>query len=276
MTPEKFRALQLVQASIMDDIHRVCVKNNLKYYMIGGTALGAIRHKGFIPWDVDIDIAMPREDYEKFIEIANDELDPKHECQTYKNQKHFTSPHILIVLKNSSITFRTDSLNGSPIRSGLYVDILPLDQVPTDTQLRKKHARDLRLISQIKFYKDSRIFTTNGALARICKKLIRFTLSCLSDYRLNSIQQKIAQRYNELPDTGEICSTLSHYKYEKLCMPKSIWGTPKLYEFEGRQYYGQEDIHAYLNRLFGDYMKLPSKESQEQYRQMIVDAQWEA
>ena len=57
MTPEKFRALQLVQVSIMDDIHRVCVDNNLKYYMIGGTALGAVRHKGFIPWDDDIDNA---------------------------------------------------------------------------------------------------------------------------------------------------------------------------------------------------------------------------
>ena len=274
MTPEKFRALQLVQASIMDDIHRVCVKNNLKYYMIGGTALGAVRHKGFIPWDVDIDIAMPREDYEKFIEIANKELDPRLECQTYKNQKHFTSPHILIVLKNSSITFQTDLLNGESMRSGIYVDILPLDQVPIDAKLRKKHARDLAIISKIKYYKDSRIYSTNGLLSKFCKKLIRLGLSCLSDYRLNSIQQEIAQKYNKLPDTGEICSTLSHYKYEKLCMPKSIWGTPKLYDFEGRQYYGQEDINAYLTRLFGDYMKLPSKEVQENYRQMIVDAQW--
>lgn len=276
MTPDKFRALQLVQASIMDDIHRVCVKNNLKYYMIGGTALGAVRHKGFIPWDVDIDIAMPREDYEKFIEIANDELEPKHECQTYKNQKHFSSPHILIVLKNSSITFQTDLLNGESMRSGIYVDILPLDQVPVDTKLRKKHARELALISNIKYYKYSRIYSTNGLFSRICKKIIRLVLSCLSDYRLNFIQQQIAQKYNNLPDTGEICSTLSHYKYEKLCMPKYIWGTPKLYDFEGRQYYGQEDINAYLTRLFGDYMKLPSKEVQENYRQMILDAQWES
>lgn len=276
MTPDKFRALQLVQASIMDDIHRVCVKNNLKYYMIGGTALGAVRHKGFIPWDVDIDIAMPREDYEKFIEIANDELDSKHECQTYMNQKYFSSPHILIVLKNSSITFRTDLLNGDSVRSGIYVDILPLDQVPTDAKLRKKHARELRIISKIKYYKESRVFSTNGILTKICKKIIRFSLSCLSDYKLNSIQQKIAQKYNHLPNTGEICSTLSHYKYEKLCMPRSIWGTPKLYDFEGRQYYGQEDINAYLTKLFGDYMKLPSKEVQESCRQMIVDAQWQS
>ena len=274
MTPEKFRSLQLVQASIMDDIHRVCVKNNLKYYMIGGTALGAIRHKGFIPWDVDIDIAMPREDYEKFIKIANDELDPKHECQSYLNQKRFISPHILIVLKNSSITFKNDDLNKESLRSKIYVDILPLDQVPVDLKLRKKHARELALISKIKYYKDCRIYSTNGLLARICKKIIRLGLSCLSDYRLNSIQQQVAQKYNNIPDTGEICSTLSHYKYEKLCMPKTIWGTPILYTFEGRQYYGPEKIHDYLHRIFGDYMKLPSLEIQEYYRDMINDAQW--
>lgn len=276
MTPEKFRALQLVQAEIMDDIHRVCVKNNLKYYMIGGTALGAVRHKGFIPWDVDIDIAMPREDYEKFIEIANDELDSKHECQTYKNQKYFTSPHILVVLKNSSITFTSDLTNKVKIRSGIYIDILPLDQVSTDKKERKKHERNIRIIKKIKYYKSSLVFSSNNNVEIVLKWIIRKILSLISWQRINYIQQKVSMKYNHLPDTGEICSTLSHYSYEKLCMPKSIWGTPKLYDFEGRQYYGQEDINAYLTKLFGDYMKLPSKEAQENYRQMVVDAQWQS
>ena len=244
MTPEKFRALQLVQASIMDDIHRVCVKNNLKYYMIGGTALGAVRHQGFIPWDVDIDIAMPREDYEKFIEIANKELDPRLECQTYKNQKHFTSPHILIVLKNSSITFTSDLTNKTKSRSGIYVDILPLDQVPTDKNERKKHERDIRLIKKIKYYKAARVYASNSKFEIFIKWIIRNIFSLISWRTINDFQQKVSMKYNHLPDTGEICSTLSHYKYEKLCMPKSIWGTPKLYDFEGRQYYGQEDINA--------------------------------
>lgn len=274
MTPEKFRALQLVQASIMDDIHRVCVKNNLKYYMIGGTALGAVRHKGFIPWDVDIDIAMPREDYEKFIEIANKELDSKHECHTYMTDKVFHSPHILVVLKKSSITLRDDNLNPHIKRSGIYIDILPLDQVPKDDKLRKKHARDLALLSKIKYYKDSRIYSHNGVVIRLLKRLLRCLFCCISYHKLNELQQKVATRYNNLSDTGEICSTLSHYKYEKLCMPKSIWGTPKLYDFEGRQYYGQEDINAYLTRLFGDYMKLPSVEIQDIQRKMVFDANW--
>lgn len=274
MTPEKFRALQLVQAEIMDDIHKVCVQNNLKYYMIGGTALGAVRHKGFIPWDIDIDIAMPREDYERFIEIANENLNSKLECHSYKTDKVFLSPHILVVLKKSSITFKNDLSDSRAVRSGIYVDILPLDQVPIDKRQRMSHARSLKFIKAMKYYKYSRIFVGDGMLKKIIKKTLRLLLSLVSYYRLNDIQQKIAMKYNSLPDTGEICSTLSHYKYEKLCMPKEVFGTPRLYNFEGRMYYGPEKIEEYLTRIFGNYMKLPPANVQKELTDKIVDAIW--
>lgn len=81
-------------------------------------------------------------------------------------------------------------------------------------------------------------------------------------------------KYNSLPDTGEICSTLSHYKYEKLCMPKEVFGTPRLYNFEGRMYYGPEKIEKYLTRIFGNYMKLPPANVQKELTDKIVDAIW--
>ena len=96
----------------------------------------------------------------------------------------------------------------------------------------------------------------------------------VSYYKLNQIQQKIATSYNNLPDTGEISSTLSHYKYEKLCMSKSVWGTPTLYRFEGREYYGPERIESYLMQLFGDYMKLPTKAEQDKCKGLVLDASW--
>ena len=272
MTPEKFRALQLVQAEIMDDIHRICVKNNLKYYMIGGTALGAVRHKGFIPWDVDIDIAMPRESYEKFIKLADTELQSNLECHTYKTDKVFYSPHIIVTLKNSSIILR--GVDPNITRWGIYVDILPLDQVPADKEEKKKHERMLNFIKQLKFYKDIGIYDYNSWAIKFLKRTIKALLSCVSYYTLNSLQQKIAMRYNSLPDTGEICSTLSHYKYEKLCMAKSIFGTPKLYSFEGREYYGPENMESYLRNIFGDYMKLPPKELQEEMKKSVISANW--
>lgn len=275
MNDKKFRELQLVQVKILDEIHKVCVKNNLTYYMWGGTALGAIRHKGFIPWDVDIDVIMPRSDYDKFIEIANKDLDSRYECQTYKNQKHFTSPHILVTLKNSSITFPSDLINKTICRSGIYVDILPLDQVSTDKNERKKHERDIRIIKKIKYYKSARVFSSNNKLEIFIKWIIRNILSLISWQTLNQMQQKVCMRFNNLSDTGLVCSTCSHYKYDKVCMPRKIFGTPKLYDFEGRQYYGPEHITDCLTHLYGDYMKLPPLNIQEEMRNSVVDATWE-
>ena len=111
LSTNELRNIQLCELKCLKEIKRTCEKNSIPYFLIGGTLIGAVRHKGFIPWDVDIDIAMPRSDYEKFIEIANNELNSKHECQTYKTHKNFTSPHILIVLKNSSIIFNSDLIN---------------------------------------------------------------------------------------------------------------------------------------------------------------------
>ena len=165
---------------------------------------------------------MPRSDYEKFIEIANNELNSKHECQTYKTHKNFTSPHILIVLKNSSIIFNSDLINKTKFRSGIYIDILPLDQVSTNKQDREKHARILRFIKKIKYYKSSRISKENNKIEIILKWIIRNILSIISWQTINHYQQKVAMMYNNLPDTGEICSTLSHYKYEKLYYPTPI------------------------------------------------------
>ena len=99
-------------------------------------------------------------------------------------------------------------------------------------------------------------------------------LSVISFYSLNKCQQWVATWYNSLPDTGKICSTLSHYKYEKLCMDKAIWGNPVLYEFEGRKYYGPEKIEAYLCHLFGDYLKLPSKAAREDSINSVINASW--
>ena len=75
------------EVKILDEIVRICSKNNLEYFLIGGTLLGAIRHKGFIPWDDDLDIAMPREDYEKFLKIAEQELEEPYKLEYYKNRK---------------------------------------------------------------------------------------------------------------------------------------------------------------------------------------------
>lgn len=277
MTYEQLKQIQKVQLYIMDDIHRICVKNNIKYYIIGGTALGAIRHKGFIPWDPDIDIAMPRSDYEKFITVCSKELTKGLTCHDYRTDKRHYSPHALVAYDNSILRFK--NTGKSPFLTfgdyGIYVDILPLDRVPNNVKLRRKHEIELNRIKILRNYKVCRTSASNSSLMVLAKVLFSLIIP-FSLYKLSDQQQQIAQKFNKLPldETNDLCSTLSHYKYEKLCIPLSVWGEPTLYDFEGRQYYGPADIIDYLHRLFGDYMKLPSMEQRDLNLSNLIYAEW--
>lgn len=277
MTQEQLRQLQLVQLEIMDEIHRICVAHGLKYYMIGGTALGSIRHKGFIPWDPDIDIAMPRSDYEIFVTKYSQELNERYSCHDYRTDKRHFSPHAIIAMNHSCVKYLGSERN--PFLTygdyGIYVDVLPLDKVPNDKILREKHANLLHRIRTLRDYKVCHIYSSNSWLSVLIKIVLSLVIP-VSLAKLNERQQFIAQMYNYLPekDSLDVCSTLSHYKYDKLCMPKTIWGQPKLYEFEGRRYYGPEDMIKYLELLFGDYMRLPAIEQQEQSLKYVVSAEW--
>lgn len=271
ISQEALREIQLVQLQIMDEIHRVCVKNQIKYYLIGGSALGAVRHKGFIPWDADIDIALPRKDYERFVLECSKELNGQLVCEDYRSNSKHRVPHALVILKDSKMVYKTDLL-----QIPIFVDLLPLDQVPADDIRQRKQEKKLKRIRNIINIKRLPIYSQNNMLVRSIKHIIHFLLAPLSLRWLNERQQGIAQMYDSLPESEcpLCCSTLSHYKYGKLCMDKSVFGSPVLAEFEGREYYVPCKIIDYLTHLFGDYMKLPPTAEQDKERKLILRAEW--
>ena len=258
-----FKNLQEILLQIMDEIHRVCIKNNLRYYLIGGSALGAKRHNGIIPWDDDIDIAMPREDYQKFIHIYSQELNSKFMVLSPEIVKDFRFPHALVVLKDSMIAYKVEANRPEMKRYGIFVDILPLDCCPMDIRQQLRQENDLKKIKRIKYYKYFPIHEENSKFVVIVKKLIRALFSIYTINYLNRRQQRIMQRYNNNQDALCWCSMASHYSYKKLMMPIGYFGTPKLVDFSGRQYLVPERLEDYLVHLFGNYYELPSVEKQE-------------
>lgn len=260
---------QEAQLIIMDIVHAFCVKNQIKYYIIGGTALGAKRHNGFIPWDVDIDIAMLRDDYEKFISLASTELPPLCECRYFGNTKNHISPHALIILKNSRLAFNTDEINNIHNRE-VYIDVMPLDKAPLSLEKQQKHAKDLKRISILKYYKQSAIYKSNTKVVAFLKGIIRFVLSIISWERINVLQHKTMVRHRN-DESNFVCSMASQYSYAKQCMDISIYGEPQLVDFEGRKYYAPQKLEEYLIRIYGDYMQLPSVRKQQEQASLIVD-----
>ncbi len=259
----------------MDIIHNICVENKIVYYIIGGTALGAVRHNGFIPWDVDIDIAMPRADYEKFLSISKEKL-PKHlKCYSHKNEADYYPPHALVALENSKLIQKDDYLNPKLKRYGIFIDIFPLDVAPEDEKLRLKQARKIAKIRTAKKRKKAIMYSENSAVVRLVKKLISLLYIFVPMEYLNRKLDACMQRYFEQLETNRCwCSMASHYSYKKQCMPKEIYGTPRLVEFDGREYYAPEKLDEYLKIIFKDYMKIPSKEQQQKQIDYFIDAEW--
>lgn len=124
----RLRKLQMVELEILNEFVRLCEKHDLRYYLVGGTLLGAVRHQGFIPWDDDIDVAMPREDYDSFAKIAPQELNSQ-----YFYQSPDTDPHYFLtyakVRKNGTEVYE-ERFENSRFHKGIFIDIFPLDFCP--------------------------------------------------------------------------------------------------------------------------------------------------
>ena len=124
----KLRQLQLCELEILDEFVRICEKHNLQYYLVGGTLLGAVRHQGFIPWDDDIDVAMPREDYDRFAKISVKELAPQYFYQCPETDPYYFLTYAKI-RKNGTEVYE-ERFKNAKFHKGVFIDIFPLDFCP--------------------------------------------------------------------------------------------------------------------------------------------------
>lgn len=275
MTEKDVATLQAVQMHIMDEIHRVCQKLNIRYYLIGGSALGAVRHGGIIPWDVDIDIAMPRPDYERFLREGGSEMRSCFSIHDHNTNKGFNCPHALVLLNGSSIVFQWDLQEGGSTRDGIYVDILPLDRCPNDPVLRDKQRNDLLKLKKKFFWMELKGNPGNNWIKRnLVNAIGQFFSIIYSVDKLNVERHVIMKRYMDDDTSKDWCSMASHYSFDKLTMPKEYFGEPQLMAFSSREYYVPQQVINYLEHLFGEYMKLPSKEKQVAQINDIYSASW--
>lgn len=272
MNKEQIVALQKAQLEIMDEIHRICVKHNIRYYLVGGTGIGAVRHQGFIPWDIDIDIAMLRSDYSEFKRICEIELDPKYKYWDYHNTKNFTRPHALVSIKGTSLKTVFDKYNSREIDFGVFVDVLPLDNSPDNKQLQIKHGKRIKRIKMLKIHKLATCYD-QSVLKKLVKEARRAILFFISLDSLNKLLDDEMQKYDN-QKTNYVCSMAGKYPYMTECVPLDYFGNPQLVEFEHREYFAPEKIRDYLAHIYGDFMKLPPLSEQEASMRYFEEVQF--
>lgn len=256
------RELQLLQLDAMKSIHAVCVQEGINYYMIGGTLLGAIRHRGFIPWDDDIDIAMFRCDYERFKRIFKEHFSSdNYFLQSYDTDQDFRPAMLRVCIKGTYQDLRSEAHLKNC--KNTYIDIFPLDNVPDEKTLQEKHAMELQKTDRLIELKLYHQYPNNSYLYILLKKIVSILLRIIPLSYLQERRVRIMTRYADT-ETRNVSSTVSKYGYMKQVMDKRIYGVPTLYKFEDTEFYGVENYDAYLSHLFGQhYMQIPSEEKRE-------------
>lgn len=248
--------LQSLQFNVMKLIHAFCCEQKIGYYIIGGTLLGAVRHNGFIPWDDDIDIAMKREDYERFKKLFNTSFDlSRFFLQSYSSDEDFAPAMLRVCIKGTIQDLKYEKhLKKS---KNTYIDIFPLDYVPKSRFLQILQCKLLKCIDKVINLKLYRIHENNSYAIINVKRLVSFLLRIIPLCVLQKLREKAMTMYNNTKRTF-LCSTVSQYGYEKQLIKEEVYGIPTLYSFNQASFYGVSDYDAYLKQIYGThYMQVP-------------------
>lgn len=261
MATYDIRPLQLRIQKILLSIDSVCKKHNLRYYLWAGTMLGAVRHGGFIPWDDDLDIAMPRKDYDLLMEHAKDWLPEPFEVVSYETDpEHYPLPFAKV--QDGSTTL-IERMHLSYL-GGIYLDVFPLDGMPKSSLKQRVH------FFRYQWYKKMLYYVHRDPYRHGRGPSSWVFLLCRKIYTMQEIQEKIRNLQREYD--YDACSLIvDHDDGLKGIMPKKLLGVPTPVIFEGEKVMGVEHPHEYLSQKYGDYMVIPDGNHQRQHNFHLLD-----
>lgn len=247
---EEFRKkMWAVELDLLIEFDRVCKKYNLRYFLFFGTLLGAVRHKGFIPWDDDIDVIMPRQDYEKLI-CLKDEFKNPYFLQNSKSDKDFLYVHSR--LRNSNTTSIQRAFAYRDFNHGCFIDILYYDKVFNDDRGQKLYDDLLELtIKASTFMKLS-----NQAPNKKDEQRIRNYDGEAPDLLFNRIQN-LSKIYNNKQTDYVLTTAAIVYGFKKSCFNVADFDDIVLMEFENYKFPVPKGYKRILTTIYGDYMSFP-------------------
>ena len=272
MTDGNRRQLQKEIFDIFLEVKRVCEELQIQYFIMGGTALGAVRHGGFIPWDDDFDIGMTRKNYDRFIQCAGNLLKPGYFLQTCQTEKH--SPFYFAKVRRDNTEFIERYCRKLSIHQGIYIDIFPYDAVPDDEKARQAYYKKGRWRINWYIAKEVTGISTNpGRWKRFVLEGMRTVMHILMlpvpKYRIYKWVDDYLQQYNHLET-----KMLGYAGLTKIQVPREDVEYPDQILFEHVMVSCPRNIRRYLESNYGAYWELPPEDQRgghDVYRMSLQD-----
>lgn len=253
MTNEETIKLKKIQLEMLIDFDKVCKKHNLNYFLFGGTLLGAVRHGGYIPWDDDIDVVMPRDDLDKLEQIAQREFNDNYFFQNVNTDINY--PLGIYKLRKNNTLF-VEMAAGNNSHNGIYIDIFPLDKVDaSDVAKIDKRSKKIKLLTTVISYKCGFDYNFKFKTKFLCS-----IISLLGLKHLKRVRHKLMTLDNNRDDIKTYTVYPSNYGWKKQLLEYDIYFPPSQISFEGVMFNAPNNTTDYLKNVYGDYMRLPPEE----------------
>lgn len=257
-TPIDLSQLKQIQIEILDVVHAFCKKHEIRYWLDSGTLIGAVRHKGYIPWDDDIDLGMLRDDYNRFCELFNRENDRyRFHCQENDRGWCFACGKIL----------DTSTVLCEPDEDGVWtcvnIDLFVYDNAPDDDVLVDKmyKRRD-----QLMWLHDVRLYSSVKRQKNLMKKIFLYLVNLLPQGWVERKISENSRRFAEVPTrrVGNFTAVV------RIAASKDIFDSFVEIEFEGKRYLAPVGYHEWLTSLYGNYMQLPPEEKRVSHHLFVA------
>ena len=272
----ELREIQLKELELLKKALTIIESHNLNYYMLGGTFLGAIRHKGFIPWDDDVDIVMPRQDYEKFYEYALEELKDPFEVKSF--WKDITYQQYIIRIINKNITIERDDA-AMHKTDNLWIDIIPFDGMPNNKLLRSLHKFNLLFHRLLLQYSKIETGVNMRKKRTILEKvLIKFGFAFSKLFKLDTKKRlfaidNILKKYDW--NSSEYIINFMAADGFKEVFPKKWFERTLLFDFEDIKLVGSSEYDKILTQMYGDYMTPPVQEQRFSHSMRVTEKKYD-
>lgn len=248
------RELQRCILYIALEFKRICDKYDIPYFLIGGSLLGAVRHGGFIPWDDDMDIGMLRNDYEKFIGIASQELGKEFFLQTVETDSYYGQGYLKIRLNGTSLV--EDYAIGSKQHNGVFLDVFPYDAMPDKAFQQKIHYYRFKCAKWGMMSKSDYSFVDKKR--KYFFAIMKIIYSVFSRENMSQHLNRICKQYNS-KNTKNYINLFGAYDYNEFTKRENL-EVLEVLPFEGIEFFVPSNYSDLLTQMYGDYMQLPPVE----------------